>query len=62
MKKDFELPGHIAINKNGVEVRLYVDSQFSNNDNEATLRLVATNNNPMPIDNYNFQAAVTKVF
>lgn len=54
-------PGVMAINKNGIEVQLYVDSQFSTN-NEATLRLVATNNNPLPVDNYNFQAAVTKVY
>jgi len=52
--------GQIAVNKNGIEVQLYVDSAFSNN--EASLRFITTNNNPVPIDNFNFQAAVTKAY
>jgi hypothetical protein len=54
-----EKPGQIAVNKSGIEVQVYVDTPFAND--EASLRFVSTNNNPLPISNYNFQAAVTKV-
>lgn len=50
----------MAINSNGIEGVLYVDSGFNEN-NVALLRLIVTNNNPLPVEAFNFQAAVTKV-
>lgn len=50
----------MAINTNGIEGILYVDNAF-NEDSVATLRLLITNNNPLPVEALNFQAAVTKV-
>lgn len=50
----------MAINTNGIEGVLYVDSAFNEN-NVAALRLLVTNNNPLPVEAFNFQAAVTKV-
>jgi hypothetical protein len=38
---------------------MFVDSGFESG--QAVLRLVAVNNNPAPIEKFNFQAAVTKV-
>ncbi|KAI1730783.1 AP-1 complex subunit gamma-1 [Ditylenchus destructor] len=55
-----EVPVILAVNKNGLEVQLYVETSFSSDNNEAVFRLVTTNNNPVPIDDYVFQAAVTK--
>jgi hypothetical protein len=57
----FRSTGTIVVNKNGIEVQMFVDSGFNLN-NQAVLRLVALNNNPVPIDDFHFQAAVTKVY
>ncbi|VDM08555.1 unnamed protein product [Wuchereria bancrofti] len=54
-------PSTMAINTNGIEGVLYVDSAFNENS-VAALRLLVTNNNPLPVEAFNFQAAVTKVF
>ncbi|VDN03890.1 unnamed protein product [Thelazia callipaeda] len=54
-------PSTMAINTNGIEGILYVDS-FFNPNNVATLRLVLTNNNPLFVEDFSFQAAVTKSF
>lgn len=50
----------MAINQGGIEVQAYVDSVFSS-DHPAVVRFEIANNNPVPIDNFNLQAAVTKV-
>lgn len=54
-------PSTMAINTNGIEGVLYVDSAFNENS-VAALRLLITNNNPLPVEAFNFQAAVTKAF
>ncbi|CAG9532983.1 unnamed protein product [Cercopithifilaria johnstoni] len=54
-------PSTMAINTNGIEGVLYVDSAFNENS-VAALRLLVTNNNPLPVEAFNFQAAVTKAF
>ncbi|KAK6106410.1 Adaptin N terminal region family protein [Brugia pahangi] len=54
-------PSTMAINTNGIEGVLYVDSTFNENS-VAALRLLVTNNNPLPVEAFNFQAAVTKAF
>ncbi|VDM92529.1 unnamed protein product [Litomosoides sigmodontis] len=54
-------PSTIAINTNGIEGVLYVDCAFNENS-VAVLRLLVTNNNPLPVEAFNFQAAVTKAF
>ena len=46
-----EKSGQIVLNKSGIEVQLTVTSPFINN--EASLRFVSTNNNPLPIENCN---------
>lgn len=51
--------GTIVVNQRGLEVQLFVDSTFDSG--MAVLRLVVTNNNPVPIEKFHFQAAVTKV-
>ncbi|KAK0424372.1 hypothetical protein QR680_008643 [Steinernema hermaphroditum] len=56
-----EPKGVMAINANGIEVQLYVDSDFDGNE-ACTLRLVTSNNNPISIEQFRFQAAVTKAF
>uniref|UniRef100_A0A1I7YPG4 AP-1 complex subunit gamma n=1 Tax=Steinernema glaseri TaxID=37863 RepID=A0A1I7YPG4_9BILA len=56
-----EPKGVLAINANGIEVQLYVDSDFSGNG-QCTVRLVTSNNNPVKIEQFRFQAAVTKSF
>lgn len=53
-------PSTVAINTKGIEGILYVESDFADNK-PAVLRLVATNNNPVNVENFNFQVAVTKV-
>jgi len=57
-------PSMIAVNKSGLEMQLIVDSSFSDSSSgkEAILRLITTNNNPIPIEQYNFKAAVTKAY
>jgi len=55
---ELEKPGQIAINENGIEVQLYVDQQFVSD--EASLRFIISNNNPVEVENVNLQAAVTK--
>lgn len=59
IRKDLR-PNTMAINSNGIEGVLYVESNFDDK-NTAVLKLVATNNNPAPVEAFNFQAAVTKV-
>ncbi|VDM38884.1 unnamed protein product [Toxocara canis] len=54
-------PSTVAINSKGIEGILYVESDFAENK-PAVLRLVATNNNPVNIENFNFQVAVTKAY
>ncbi|VDK43820.1 unnamed protein product [Anisakis simplex] len=54
-------PSTVAINSKGIEGILYVESDFSDNK-PAVLRLVATNNNPANVENFNFQVAVTKAY
>uniref|UniRef100_A0A2K6WHM3 AP-1 complex subunit gamma n=1 Tax=Onchocerca volvulus TaxID=6282 RepID=A0A2K6WHM3_ONCVO len=54
-------PSTVAINSNGIEGILYVDNVFNENS-VAALRLLVTNNNPLPVEAFNFQAAVTKAF
>ncbi|MFH4981137.1 hypothetical protein AB6A40_007846 [Gnathostoma spinigerum] len=54
-------PSTMAINSRGVEGIIYVDSVFHDNQ-PALLRLIATNNNPTAVENFNFQAAVTKAY
>ncbi|MCP9260020.1 AP-1 complex subunit gamma-1 [Dirofilaria immitis] len=54
-------PSTVAISTNGIEGILYVDSAFNENS-MAALRLLVTNNNPLPVEAFNFQAAVTKAF
>jgi len=55
-------PSIIAVNKGGIEVQLRVDSVFgeAEESEEATFTLTTANNNPSVVDNYSFQAAVTK--
>ena len=53
-------PSVIAINSKGIEGILYVENDFRG-ANPAVLRLMVTNNNPVPVENFVFQAAVTKV-
>uniref|UniRef100_A0A915BSF6 AP-1 complex subunit gamma n=1 Tax=Parascaris univalens TaxID=6257 RepID=A0A915BSF6_PARUN len=54
-------PSTVAINTKGIEGILYVESDFAENK-PAVLRLVATNNNPVNVENFNFQVAVTKAY
>ncbi|KAK0407391.1 hypothetical protein QR680_019174 [Steinernema hermaphroditum] len=56
-----EPKGVMAINANGIEVQLYVNSDFDGGE-ACTLRLVTSNNNPIKIEQFRFQAAVTKAF
>uniref|UniRef100_A0A914BUG5 AP-1 complex subunit gamma n=1 Tax=Acrobeloides nanus TaxID=290746 RepID=A0A914BUG5_9BILA len=58
--KTEEKPGIMVINQNGIEVQAYVDSTFAND--QAEVRFEITNNNPVPIDSFNLQAAVTKAY
>lgn len=44
-------------------MQLFIETTFASSSNEeAIIRLVTVNNNPVAIENFNFQAAVTKVF
>lgn len=54
----------LVLNKNGIEMQLFIDTTFASsaNNDEATIRLISVNNNPVFIENFNFQAAVTKVY
>uniref|UniRef100_A0A0N5AV06 AP-1 complex subunit gamma n=1 Tax=Syphacia muris TaxID=451379 RepID=A0A0N5AV06_9BILA len=54
-------PSTVAINQKGIEGVLYVEDDFVG-ENPATLRLVITNNNPVALENFVFQAAVTKAY
>lgn len=56
-----EEPSTVAIKSNGIEGIIYVENDF-NGSSPALLRLVVTNNNPGALENFVFQAAVTKVF
>ncbi|TKR93155.1 hypothetical protein L596_007660 [Steinernema carpocapsae] len=56
-----EPQGVMALNKNGIEVQLFVESDFKG-DEGAKMRLVASNNNPVSIQNVLLRAAVTKAF
>ncbi|CAJ0574443.1 unnamed protein product, partial [Mesorhabditis spiculigera] len=53
--------GTMALNSDGIEVQLYVERDFGNGQT-AELCIVATNNNPAPIADFEFQAAVTKAY
>jgi len=52
--------GVIAVNEKGVEVQLFVDSPLSSGN--SVVRLICSNNNPAPIENFVLQAAVTKAY
>uniref|UniRef100_A0A914YBV1 AP-1 complex subunit gamma n=1 Tax=Panagrolaimus superbus TaxID=310955 RepID=A0A914YBV1_9BILA len=52
--------GTIAVNEKGIEMQLFVDESFSTG--QALVRLVVSNNNPAPVENFSIQAAVTKAY
>lgn len=54
-------PSTLIIDNNGIKGTLYVERNFNGNE-PASLQLIATNSNAISVDNFNFQAAVTKVF
>ncbi|VDN50140.1 unnamed protein product [Dracunculus medinensis] len=56
-----EGPSTLIIDNNGIKGTLYVERNFNGNE-PASLQLIATNSNAISVDNFNFQAAVTKVF
>ena len=51
--------GVIAVNEKGIEIQLFVDAPLSSGT--AIVRLICSNNNPAPVENFVLQAAVTKV-
>jgi hypothetical protein len=55
-----ERPGQIVLNQRGIEMQLYVDAGFDGNG-QASLRFSTSNNNPVPIDDFNLAVAVIKV-
>ncbi|GMS97918.1 hypothetical protein PENTCL1PPCAC_20093, partial [Pristionchus entomophagus] len=52
--------GSLALNTQGIEGQIYVESDWSGDT--CSLKLVVSNNNPVPVTNFTAQVAVTKAF
>uniref|UniRef100_A0AC34QYT1 AP-1 complex subunit gamma n=1 Tax=Panagrolaimus sp. JU765 TaxID=591449 RepID=A0AC34QYT1_9BILA len=52
--------GALIVNEKGIEIQLFVDSPLSSGT--AVVRMVCSNNNPVPVENFVLQAAVTKAY
>ncbi|KAE9546597.1 hypothetical protein FO519_010190, partial [Halicephalobus sp. NKZ332] len=52
--------GVIAVNEKGIEIQLFVDTPLSSGT--AIVRMICSNNNPAPVENFVLQAAVTKAY
>ncbi|CAD5208904.1 unnamed protein product [Bursaphelenchus xylophilus] len=53
-------PAEIVVNKSGFEVQMVVENGFASGP--AVIRFEIVNNNPVPVENFNLQAAVTRQF
>lgn len=51
--------GALIVNEKGIEIQLFVDTPLSSGT--AIARMICSNNNPVPVENFVLQAAVTKV-